>query len=123
MAKIKPQAIKLIVTIVLACAVAVFGYTQYQKGKLIAHENRAIAHFNADEYDEAISEYASLLTKLSAGEARQRVTVQLGQCWKAKSEEFSLTFKKQLEYARKALEYDPNAITNPQILNGLKKNM
>jgi tetratricopeptide (TPR) repeat protein len=123
MAKVKPQAIKLIVTIVFACAVAVFGYTQYQKGKLIAHENRAVAHFNADEYDKAISEYESLLPKLSAGETRQRVTVQLGKCWKAKSEDYSLTLKQQLEYARKALEYDPNAITNPQILSALKNKM
>ena len=117
----KKFPVKLFVVLLFAGGVAVFAYLQFQKGRLISHENRAVAHFNAQEYDKAITEYETLLPKLSDAAAKQRIRRQLAECWKAKGDDTGLIYEKSREFYRKAWEYDPDVITSDSLRRSLEE--
>ena len=122
MASVKKKPIKVAVMLLFIAAAAVFTFLQYRKGQLIRQENRAVAHYNTAHYDEAIGVYVDLLPKLRAAGAKDRVRKQLAQCWKDKGDDPKLSFEEQLEYYRKALEYDRGCITNKVLLRALEQN-
>lgn len=117
----KPFPVKLVVVIVFAVGVAVFAIMRQTKASLIRHQNRATAHFNAGEYDQAIQVYEELLPRFSEGADKERVRKQIAQCWKIQGDNPALTFDKQLEFYRKAREYDKDCITSKVFLRALEK--
>ena len=114
-------AIKAAVVVVVIVAVVVFAGWQQGKSRLVTLENQAIGHQNVESYDEAIKVYEELLPKLSSDADKTRVRKQLARCWKAKGDDPTLPLKEQIPYFKKALEYDPNCITDKIMLNAVKK--
>ena len=113
--------VKGFVIFLLIVVVAAFAIWQNSKGRLVTLENQAVGHQNAAQYDEAICVYDELLPKLGSNADKARVRRQLAVCWKAKGDNPSLPLKQQIEYYKKALEYDPGCITNKVTLDAIKR--
>ena len=113
--------VKAFVVFLLIVVVAAFAVWQNRKGQLRTLENRAVAHQNAAQYDQAISVYEELLPKLSGDADEARVRKQMAVCWKAKGDDPTLPLKEQFGYYEKALEYDPGCITNKVTLDAMKR--
>jgi len=115
MAEKKGGLLKNLIALVIIVGALAFVYDRYQKRQRILRENEAVARLNEGQHDQAIRIYAELLPG-SKGADRQRIQTQLGKCYKQKGDNPGLSLKEQVELYKKALDHDPNAITDKRLL-------
>ncbi|MCK5802027.1 MAG: hypothetical protein KAI66_04305 [Lentisphaeria bacterium] len=112
-------AAKNIVMVLFLLGAGGFIYLQIQKRAVIQQENQAMEHYNAGEYDKALELYDGL-HKVAKSADKKRLASMIAKCYVGKTEDSSLSYKKQLDLMRKAYQCDPSSITNPAFLKKLE---
>lgn len=114
------KAAKNIAALCLLVFAVVFGALQYRKRQLIQEENRAVELYNSGACQDALDAYLALLPK-HTGAAAERVRALIAQCYTSLAADPELSGRDQATLLHKALEYDPNSVTDPIHLKLIEK--
>ena len=111
----------LIVKIFIVVALIGGGIYFYNKRELIKRENAATELINNEKYKVAAEKLETILDSRIIKHVPERVYTKLGLAYGELSRKYSLPIKKQIQYARKALEYDPDAPVGKILRKYLKR--
>jgi len=116
----KGSLLKNICVLLLLAGAAFIVHLKLQERKLVIRENAAIECSNNGKLDEAVKLYVQLYP-LTKSIQKERVAKSIASCYCTMAEEASLSFKEGVELYRKAYQYDPTSVTNPKIVEIIKR--